>query len=163
LFTSGGHSHAGHRIVWWQDSDGEFTEELDNLDLETCHDDGVTLIRLGDEPTLSVKVRLMLDEPKARFLVYEAGSPPDPAHDLLLDVRKWAAPFSADKSTLILRELGLVDDLSLKAHITARARFFGSRERMDKLIRLVSPSDGAYQIDLKIMAVLARALRHRFR
>jgi uncharacterized protein (TIGR02687 family) len=157
LFTSGGHSHAGHRIVWWQDSDGEFTEELDNLDLETCHDDGVTLIRLGDEPTLSVKVRLMLDEPKARFLVYEAGSPPDPAHDLLLDVRKWAAPFSADKSTLILRELGLVDDLSLKAHITARARFFGSRERMDKLIRLVSPSDGAYQIDLKIMAVLARA------
>ena len=48
LFTSGGHDHAGSRVVWWQDSDGEFAEELDNLGIDTCHDDGVTLIRLGE-------------------------------------------------------------------------------------------------------------------
>lgn len=117
LFTSGGHDHAGSLVVWWQDSDGEFAEELDNLGIETCHDDGVTLIRLGEEPTLGLKVRLMLEEPNGRFLIYENGSPPDPAHDMLLDIRKWAAPFAADKSTLILRELGLVDDLSLKRRI----------------------------------------------
>ena len=157
LFTSGGHDHAGNRIVWWQDRDGEFTEELDKLGLEDWHEDGVTLIRLGEEPTLGVKVRLVLEEPNGRFLIYEKGSPPDPAHDVLLDIRKWAAPFAADKSTLILRELGLVDELSLKTHIADRARFFGSRERMDKLIRFISPGDGAYQIDMKIMAVLARA------
>jgi uncharacterized protein (TIGR02687 family) len=157
LFTSGGHGHAGNRIVWWQDSDGEFAEELDNLGIETCHDDGVTLIRLGAEPTLGLKVRLLLEEPNGRFLIYEQSSPPDPAHDMLLDVRKWAAPFAADKSTLILRELGLVDDLSLKSHINRRARFFGSRDRVDKLIRLIAPNDDPFQIDLKIMAVLARA------
>lgn len=157
LFSAGGYDHAGSRVVWWQDSDGEFAEELDNLGLETCHDDGVTLIRLGTEPTLGVKVRLMLEEPTHRFLIYENGVAPDVAHDMLLDVRKWAAPFAADKSTLILRELGLVDELSLKAHITERARFFGSRERTDKLARFVAPGDGAYQLDLKIMAVLARA------
>lgn len=157
LFTSGGHDHAGNRIVWWQDSEGEFAEELDNLGIETCHDDGVTLIRLGEEPTLGLKVRMMLEEPDGRFLIYENGSLPDPAHDMLLDVRKWAAPFAADKSTLILRELGLVDDLSLKSHINQRARFFGSRDRVDKLIRLIAPNDGPFQIDLKIMAVLARA------
>lgn len=157
LFTSGGHDHAGNRVVWWQDSEGEFAEELDKLGIQTCHDDGVTLIRLGEEPTLGLKVRLTLEEPKGRFLIYEHGSPPDPAHDMLLDVRKWAAPFAADKSTLILRELGLVDDLSLKSHITQRARFFGSRERVEKLSRLIAPKDGPYQIDLKIMAVLARA------
>jgi len=157
LFTSGGHDHAGNRVVWWQDSDGEFAEELDKLGIETCHDDGVTLIRLGAEPTLGLKVRLMLEEPNGRFLIYENGSPPDPAHDMLLDVRKWAAPFAADKSTLILRELGLVDDLSLKSHISQRARFFASKDRVDKLVRLIAPSDGPDQIDLKIMAVLARA------
>ncbi len=157
LFTSGGHDHAGNRVVWWQDSEGEFAEELDKLGIETCHDDGVTLIRLGEEPTLGLKVRLMLEEPDSRFLIFEHGSPPDPAHDMLLDVRKWAAPFAADKSTLILRELGLVDDLSLKSHITQRARFFGNRERVEKLSRLIAPKDGPYQIDLKIMAVLARA------
>jgi uncharacterized protein (TIGR02687 family) len=157
LFTSGGHDHAGNRVVWWQDSEGEFAEELDKLGIETCHDDGVTLIRLGAEPTLGLKVRLMLEEPDGRFLIYENGLPPDPAHDMLLDVRKWAAPFAADKSTLILRELGLVDDLSLKSHISQRARFFASKDRVDKLVRLIAPSDDPDQIDLKIMAVLARA------
>jgi uncharacterized protein (TIGR02687 family) len=157
LFSTGGHDHAGNRIVWWQDSEGEFAEELDKLDIETCHDDGVTLVRLGEEPTLGLKVRLMLEEPEGRFLIYEHGSPPNPACDILLNLRKWAAPFAADKSTLILRELGLVDDLSLKSHITERARFFGSRERVEKLSRSISPNDSSYQIDLKIMAVLARA------
>jgi len=157
LFSSGGHDHAGNRIVWWQDREGEFAEELDKLGLENCHDDGVALIRLSEESTLALKVRMLLEEPKARFLIYERGALPDPAHDMLLDIRKWAAPFAADKSTLILRELGLIDELSLKAHIADRARFFASRERMDKLVRFIAPGDGAYQIDLKIMAVLARA------
>lgn len=157
LFTSGGHDHGGNRIVWWQDTEGEFGEELDKLGIEACHDDGVTVIRLGEGPTLGLKVRLLLEEPKQRFLIYEQGSPPDPAEDMLLDIRKWAAPFAADKSTLILRELGLVDDLSLKLHIAQRARFFGNRERVEKLSRLIAPSDGPYQIDLKIMAVLARS------
>lgn len=157
LFSSGGHDHAGNRIVWWQDREGEFAEELDKLDLEDCHEDGVALIRLGEESTLALKVRMLLEEPKARFLIYERGALPDPAHDMLLDIRKWAAPFAADKSTLILRELGLIDELSLKSHIADRARFFASRERMDKLVRFIAPGDGAYQIDLKIMAVLARA------
>lgn len=157
LFTSGGHDLAGNRVVWWQDRDGEFAEELEKLDIAACHDDGVSLVRLGEEPTLGVKVRLMLEQPTGRFLIYEQGAGPEPAFDMLLDIRKWAAPFAADKSTLILRELGLVDDLSLKAHISERARFFGSKDRVDKLARLIAPSDNAYQIDLKIMAVLARS------
>ncbi|WP_159983048.1 MULTISPECIES: BREX-1 system phosphatase PglZ type A [unclassified Novosphingobium] len=157
LFSSGGYDHAGNRIVWWQDREGEFAEELDKLDLENCHQDGVALVRLGEESTLALKVRMLLEEPKARFLIYERGALPDPAHDMLLDIRKWAVPFAADKSTLILRELGLIDELSLKSHIADRARFFASRERMEKLVRFIAPGDGAYQIDLKIMAVLARA------
>lgn len=157
LFTSGGHDHAGNRIVWWHDREGEFAEELGNLALETWHEDGVALIQLGNAPTLGLKVRLLLEEPDRRFLIYEKSGVPDPAHDMLLDIRKWAAPFAADKSTLILRELGLVDDLFLKSHIADRARFFGSKERMDKLMRFIAPGDGAYQIDIKIMAVLARA------
>ncbi len=159
LFSSGGYDHAGHRIVWWHDADGEFTDELGNLGLQNCHEDGVTLIRLGDAPTLGIKVRVLLEEPNGHFLIYQSGSQLDPAADMLLDIKKWAAPFAADKSTLILRELGLVDELLLKSHISERARFFASKERTEKLARLVAPGDGAYQIDLKIMAVLARSVQ----
>ena len=159
LFSSGGHDHAGHRIVWWHDADGEFADELDHLGLQNCHEGGVNLIRLGDAPTLGIKVRVLLEEPSGRFLIYQTGPQLDPAADMLLDIKKWAAPFAADKSTLILRELGLVDELLLKSHIADRARFFASKERTEKLARLIAPGDGAYQIDLKIMAVLARSVQ----
>ena len=159
LFSSGGHDHAGHRVVWWHDADAEFADELGNLGLQNCHEDGVYLIRLGDAPTLGIKVRVLLEEPDGRFLIYQTGSQLDPAADMLLDIKKWATPFAADKSTLILRELGLVDELLLKSHISERARFFASKERTEKLARLVAPGDGAYQIDLKIMAVLARSVQ----
>lgn len=157
LFTSGGHDHAGHRVVWWHDSEAEFADELDNLGLDDCHEDGVTLIRLAGQSTLGIKVKVLLDEPTRRFLIYQTGPQLDPAYDMLLDIKKWAAPFAADKSTLILRELGLVDDMALKAHIGERARFFASRDRMEKLGRMIAPGDNELQIDLKIMAVLARA------
>lgn len=157
LFSSGGHDHAGHRIVWWHDSDAEFADELGNIGLDDCHEDGVTIVRLDGASTLGIKARLLLEEPTGRFLIYQTGPQLDPAADILLDIKKWAVPFAADKSTLILRELGLVDELLLKSHIAERARFFASKERTEKLARLIAPGDGAYQIDLKIMAVLARA------
>ena len=159
LFSSGGHDHAGHRVVWWHDADAEFADELGNLGLQNCHEDGVNLIRLGDAPTLGIKVRVLLEEPNGRFLIYQTGSQLDPAADMLLDIKKWTATFAADKSTLILRELGLVDELLLKSHISERARFFASKERTEKLARMVAPGDGAYQIDLKIMAALARSVQ----
>ncbi len=156
LFTSGGPDHVGHRVVWWHDPEGEFDGELDGLGVDACHDGGVTLIRLDGASTLAVKVRLLLDEPNGRFLLYQSGAAPDRTQDLLLDIKRWAAPFAADKSTLILRELGLTDALTLKPYITDRARFFASRERFEKLQRLVEPGDGEDALDLKIMAVLAR-------
>lgn len=157
LFTSGGHDHGGHRVVWWHDADGEFADELAGLGLESCHDDGVDLIRTDDHSTLAIKVRVLLNEPGSRFLLYQTGPQPDAAEDLLLDIKRWAAPFAADKSTLILRELGLADELSLKPFINDRARFFASRERFEKLHRLVAPGDGEDHLDLKIIAVLAKA------
>jgi uncharacterized protein (TIGR02687 family) len=157
LFTSGGSNHDGHRIVWWHDAEAEFADELGNINIENCHENGVTLIQLADASALGIKVRVLLVEPTRRFLMYQTGPQLDPAADMLLDIKKWAAPFAADKSTLILRELGLVDELVLKSHIADRSGFFASKDRTERLARLVAPGDGVYQVDLKIMTVLARS------
>jgi uncharacterized protein (TIGR02687 family) len=157
LFTSGGPDHAGHRVVWWHDAEAEFESELDDLSLEACCDGGVEVIHLAGQSALALKVKMLLEQPASRFLLYQTGPQGDPANDLLLDVRRWAAPFAADKSTLILRELGLFDALALKPFVNERAKFFASRERLEKLQRLVTPGDNERQLDLKIMAVLAKA------
>lgn len=157
LFNSGGPDHAGARVVWWDDPEGEFEGELDGLGLEACHEAGVAVVRLAGASTLAVKVRVLLDEPESRFLLYQIGAPPDPAHDLLLDIKRWAAPFAADRSTLILRELGLTDSLALKPYIASRATFLKARDRQDRLQRLVEPGDGPDQLDLKMLAVVAKS------
>ncbi|OYU71397.1 MAG: TIGR02687 family protein [Alphaproteobacteria bacterium PA2] len=157
LFTSGGPDHAGHRVVWWHDAESEFDGEIDGLGLEACCDDGVEVIHLSGQSALALKVRILLEQPSSRFLLYQTGMQTDPANDLMLDIRRWAAPFAADKSTLILRELGLFDTLALKPFINERAKFFASRERLEKLQRLVIPGDTERQLDLKILAVLAKA------
>jgi uncharacterized protein (TIGR02687 family) len=156
LFGAGGHD-AGHRVVWWHDDASEFTDEIDGLGLEACHESGVTLVRLDCVSSLALKVRILRDEPSQRFLLYQSGPSPEPAQDLLLDIKRWAVPFAADKSTLILRELGLADALTLKTWVTSRARFFASRERLERLDRLVDAGDREDQLDLKIMAVLAKS------
>lgn len=157
LFTSGGPDHSGHRVVWWHDVEAEFESELSDLALEACCDGGVKVIHLAGKSGLALKVQILLEQPTSRFMIYQTGPQTDPANDLLLDIRRWAAPFAADKSTLILRELGLFDALALKPLINDRAKFFASRERLEKLQRLVTTGDNERQLDLKIMAVLAKA------
>ncbi|TBD89439.1 MULTISPECIES: BREX-1 system phosphatase PglZ type A [Rhizobium] len=157
LFNSGGHEHAGHRVVYWHDQAGEFVEELDNIGIGELHEDGVCLIHIDGGSTFSIKFRVLMDEPNARFVLYQSGPQIDPDSDFLLDIKKWAAPFAADRSTMILRELGLVDELALKPYIADRTKYFGSRERLQKLQRFVTPGDDEFQLDLKILAVLAKA------
>ena len=121
----------GSRIVLWRDEDGEFVEMLPGLDLE-----GVELRRVDEIPMLALKTEIELEKPGQPFLLYETGPRPDPEEDWLLDIRLYAETFAADRSTMILRELGLMQQ-SLRDHIAARGKFFarrsGSRARRASL------------------------------
>ena len=114
----------GSRIVLWRDDDGEFEEMLATLDV-----DGVRLLRLDEVPVLALKNIIEIEQPDQSFLLYEKGPRPDPEKDWLLDIRFYAEPFAADRSTMILRELGLMQQ-SLRDHIAARGKFFASKERL---------------------------------
>ncbi|RWI14536.1 MAG: BREX-1 system phosphatase PglZ type A [Mesorhizobium sp.] len=140
----------GSQIVFWRDEDGEFEEMLPSLDLE-----GVAILRLDEEPALLVKSQIDLRDGGRPFLLYEKGLLPDPEADWLLDVRLYAEPFAADRSTMILRELGLLQQ-SLRDHIAARGKFFASKERLARVGRFIDPDDNAEAIDRAIMATLLR-------
>lgn len=141
----------GVRIVFWRDEDGEFEEMLPTLDL-----DGVELRNLGETPALALKTEIELENPKGAFLLYEKGALPEPEKDWLLDLRLYAEPFAADRSTMILRELGLIEQ-SLRDHIAARGKFFASRERLSRAVRFIEAGDDAGAIDRALMATVLRA------
>jgi hypothetical protein len=147
----------GHRLVFWHDPERAFEESLPELIQALAQTlDGLSLLRLDDHPALELKVRLELDDPAGRYLLYAPFAPSPPDQDWLLDIRLYSGSFSADRASMLLADLGLTTQ-SLRAHLAERARFFASRERLERLKKLVSPDDTAADLDRKLIAVLLKA------
>ena len=94
----------GHRIVFWNDPDREFQNTLPFLAL-----DGVTTLRLDEVGALEAKIRIERDEPTGKFLLYSPTEEPDYEDDWLLDIRLYSRSFRADRASILLQELGLMN------------------------------------------------------
>ncbi|MGB4583379.1 MAG: BREX-1 system phosphatase PglZ type A [Rhodoferax sp.] len=139
-----------HPVVFWHDVEGEFAPLVDSLQLE-----GVQLVRLDETPALRIK--LDIDRvPDQRWLIYSAQPEPEPTKDWLLDVRLRSKSFRADSTSILLEDLGLMKQ-SLRQHLKDRAKFLRAKDRVDRLKRLVIPTDTAADLDAKMLAVLTRA------
>src|SRR5688500_5137158 len=115
------------RIVFWNDPDREFQSMLPFLML-----DGVTMLRLDEGGALEAKIRLEREEPDGKFLLYAPTEEPDYEDDWLLDIRLYSRSFRADRASILLQELGLVNQ-SLRIHIAERRKFFDAKERLQKV------------------------------
>ena len=141
----------GQRIVFWNDPEREFQNTLPFLML-----DGVTTLRLDQLGALEIKIRLERDEPTSKFLLYAPTEEPEFEDDWLLDIRLYSRSFRADRASILLQELGLVNQ-HLRTHIADRRKFFDAKERLQKIKNLVAPDDAAADLDRKMIAVVARA------
>ncbi|MFO8027826.1 MAG: BREX-1 system phosphatase PglZ type A, partial [Opitutales bacterium] len=137
-------------MLFWNDPDGEFSETVDELSLE-----GIHLVRVDKVSAFRVKMEIEA-APLDRWLLYSTQAEPDPAGDWLLDLRLRAKEFRADATSMLLEDLGLTTQ-SLRSHLKHRARFFRARDRVERLRRLVAPSDDAEELDRKMLAVAVRA------
>jgi uncharacterized protein (TIGR02687 family) len=141
----------GQRIVFWNDPDQEFQNTLPFVLL-----DGVTTLRLDEVGALEAKMRLEREEPNSKFLLYAPTEEPDYEDDWLLDIRLYSRSFRADKASILLQELGLVN-LHLRTHVSDRRKFFDAKDRLQKIKNLVAPDDAAADLDRKMIAVVAKA------
>jgi uncharacterized protein (TIGR02687 family) len=141
----------GQRIVFWNDPDQEFMMTVPLLEL-----DGVTTLRLDEVGALEAKMRLEREEPNSKFLLYAPTEEPDYEDDWLLDIRLYSRSFRADKASILLQELGLVN-LHLRTHVSDRRKFFDAKDRLQKIKNLVAPDDAAADLDRKMIAVVAKA------
>src|SRR5260370_34779617 len=127
----------GQRIVFWNDPDREFQITLSMLELA-----GVTTLRLNEVGALEAKVRLERDEPTGKFLLYSPSEEPDYDNDWLLDIRLYSRSFRADRASLLLLDLDLVNQ-TLRTHVADRRKFFDANDRLQKLKSMVDKNDGA--------------------
>ena len=140
-----------HRLVFWYDAPGHFTDALDGLAL-----DGVQILNMAGQSTFGVKLRLELEEPETPALLYFPYAEPAPEDDWLLDIKLYSGRFYADQLSMTFNELGLTRH-ALRDHLAKRQAFLGSRKRVEALKRLVTPEMDEDGLDLAMCAAVVGA------
>ncbi len=146
----------GQRIVFWNDPEREFQNALPFILL-----DQVTVLRLDEIGALEAKIRIEQDDPTGRYLLYAPTEEPDYEQDWLLDIRLYSRSFRADRASIILDELGLVQQ-QLRQYLHDRRKFFDNKDRLQRLKSLVDANDLDSDLDLKMIAVLVKADQPEF-
>ena len=140
-----------NRVVFWNDGNREFEEFVSALSM-----DGIEVLRPDKIGQLKTKVLIEMEKPEQNFIVYAPSQEPRHEDDWLLDIRLYSHQFHADRSSMIVEELGLQHHF-LWEHIGNRSKFFNSKERLERLKKRVIPSDLEEELDRKMMAVLVRS------
>jgi uncharacterized protein (TIGR02687 family) len=110
-------------IVFWYDDDGEFKEDIDELNLENAK-----VLKLSKNNYFYVKYQLEKVDTESNYLLYAPFEKPSPKENYLLDVLKYSMEFSTDKATVIMRDLNISDD-TLKSVFRKYIKFFNNKDR----------------------------------
>ncbi|WP_032406943.1 BREX-1 system phosphatase PglZ type A [Rhodococcoides fascians] len=137
----------GTRVVFWHDPDGQYTADLDGLDLV----DVETLCVADNE--YGIKQRLLHDEPAGKFLVYRSGQVPSGIGNWLLDLELAYGVFTADRTSLVAQELGLTGN-GIAEVVQAHEKFFNAGKRIHSLKGLLKPDDDPTVVRAKMTAVV---------
>lgn len=139
-----------NRLVFWYDPEQSFADELSQLDLPD-----VQLLNMAGASALAVKLKLELEDPQGKYLLYFPQAEPEPEDDWLLDIKLYSRSFYADRISIIFNELGL-NQQSLRAHLASREKFL-SKGRIAALKRFIQPDFNEEALDLAMIAVVVRS------
>ena len=137
-------------IVFWYDEDGEFVEEINELAFENAE-----IIKLTEGNSFAIKYRLEKQEPNSNFLIYSPKAKPMPRDNWLLDIQKFSSEFSTDKTSVIMRDLG-VKDVALRGVFKKYAKFFDNKERYRKFTSYNIQDYTEKKVDIAVLSALCK-------
>ena len=144
-------SGPGRKLIFWYDSDGEFAENIDSLQLQ-----GASLYKLTSTNQFYTKYFLEIEDTQNSYLLYAPFAKPDIKQNHLADTLRYSKEFFADKTSLICLDLGIRE--ALKPVIQRHLKFFASKQRMKELYAMekeyLNTKDG---IEVALMSVLCKA------
>lgn len=141
------------RVVFWHDPDGQYSAELDTLNLTD-----VTILRVANNE-YAIKNRLLHDQPADKFIVYRSGQVPAGIGNWLLDLELAYGVFTADRATLVSQDLGLTAE-GVDSVVQTHEKFFNSGKRVQNLKALLAPEDDIRKLQAKMSAVVLGQKEH---
>lgn len=133
------------RLVFWYDNDSQLKDQFDSIDLG-----GITKLVI-DNNEFGIKRQLLNLQQTDKFLIYSPKNAPTNENNWLLDLNIANYMFSADKTSLILQNIGL--DVGFKEFISKFDRFFNSPTRIEALKTTISNNESNDTLALKMMAI----------
>lgn len=141
----------GHntRIVFWEDETSEYADSISELVIKGAEIVDAT----GHE--LAAKRAILRDQPGRRYVVYRHGGAPDPADDLLLDIKIAAKPFTCSMEGVWADECGI--PATLADALADHAAFFNSKERRSALAATQLPKSNVQTLLFAMTAATMKA------
>lgn len=137
-------------IVFWYDEEGEFVEDIDELNLANA-----TLIKLSDNNVFYIKYLLEKKDLKSNYLIYSPAAKPLPRDNWLLDTLKYSMEFFTDKAVLIMLDLG-AKDISLRNVFKKYLKFFNNKDRYKKFTSYHPNNLTEEKVDISVLAALGK-------
>jgi uncharacterized protein (TIGR02687 family) len=136
-----------YRIIFWYDSKKELRTDYEALELTDVKKLEIKNNEFG------IKHRILREEPKQKFLLYQEGPQPDDINNWLLDVLLAHGEFRSDQDAIWLNELDL-DHIFINI-VRDHKEFFRSAKRREALKKLLKKDDTHSAIKQKMLAVCA--------
>ena len=120
------------RIIFWNDEDGEFLDEVKSLSLSNAK-----VLVLEEGNLFASKKLLSSDDQTSNYLVYNSINV-DPEHDWFLDIKLYSDEYRADKTSRLMQEMQIVNTVELRNAVKQFQGFFNAASRR----KLVASFDG---------------------
>lgn len=137
------------QIVMWYDESKEFEEEIENINLENAE-----LYLLKEDNWIYTKYYIESEHPNTNFLVYAPFRKPSDEDNYLADMVHYAYLYSAEKSDILLNELGLSKEY--KDIISKYSGFWNAASRINAFKALNIQEYTNTNIEMGILTVLAK-------
>ena len=111
------------RIIFWNDEDGEFLDEIESLTL--CN---AKVLVLAAGHLFSAKQLLSSSDLVCNYLVYNPLVV-DPEHDWFLDIKLYSEEYRADKTSRLMQEMQIVNTAELRHVVKDFKGFFNAASR----------------------------------
>ena len=138
------------RIIFWYDEDREFESMMDELSIPDA-----TIIKLTGTNNFAIKKLLLHDDLTGNYLIYNPFSYAEPQDNWLLDIEKFSEEYRSDLISMRMSELNIESSPAMRKTVKLYAKFFDSKERIERLKRIGREYHTPLQLHIDIMAVLA--------
>ena len=120
------------RIIFWNDEDGDFKEEVTDLELSNAK-----VLILDESNQFSSKKLLSYDDQDSNYLVYNPLIV-DPEHDWFLDIKLYSDEYRADQTSRWMQDMHIANTPELRKEVKYYKGFFNAASRR----KLISNFDG---------------------